>query len=136
MHQASDHSLNGDIDNLTDPGRSTTKAPRNLVSKPVARRVTAAGKGPPGGRRKSDQYHSGAVHASYVGQPAEILVFGEQDSVVIVGKRHQFLVDRPLLKLAHCPDIVPRLPQNSNNGEITTLVRQEPHPTAYSGLTL
>src|SRR5450432_230544 len=44
LHQASDHSLNGDIDNLTDPGRSTAKAPRSLVSKPVTRRVTAAGK--------------------------------------------------------------------------------------------
>jgi hypothetical protein len=54
--------------------------------------------------RKSDEHNSGAIHVSHKGKPARIFVFGEQDSVLLVARLHQFRIHGTLPEFAdrHC----------------------------------
>lgn len=70
----------------------------------------------------------------HVGEPAEVLIFGDQNATLAESKLHKFLIDRPLLKLAHNENVVTCGTQSPHHSEVAVLVREKSHPLAISGL--
>jgi len=57
--------------------------------------------------REPDQDNSRIIDLAYECEPAEVLVFSEQDALLRVSHFHQLPINGPLLKFADREDVVP-----------------------------
>jgi hypothetical protein len=80
-----------------------------------------------GGGGKSNQDHSGGLHAGDKHKPAEVFVLCQQDSVVCLRECHQFPIDGSLLHLANSKNVMAICAEHSHNREVTALVRKKAH---------
>jgi len=60
-------------------------------------------------------------------EPTKILVFSEENAVLVVGGLHQLLIYRSSLKIADGDNVMSRGPERSHHREITTLVGEKSH---------
>jgi len=78
-------------------------------------------------RREAEQYNAGTLPSRRVDQPTEILVFGQKDPFLLRGHLRHQLVRGTSGHFDNCQNVVTLRPQNANNCEIATLVRQKSH---------
>ena len=81
----------------------------------------------PGGSRESNQYYSRRFHVADEYQPAEVFVFGQQNSVIRPREFHQLPIDGSPLHLAYGQYIMAFRARGSHNHKVTALVREEAH---------
>jgi hypothetical protein len=62
-------------------------------------------------------------------EPAKVLVFRQQDSILDCRKLHYCLIDGALLKLTHGTHIMAISSATTNYREVTAFVRKKSHPT-------
>ena len=55
-------------------------------------------------------------------EPAEVLILCQKNSVVFLGRFHNFPIDGSVLHLAYSQNVVAIRAERSHDGEVTTLV--------------
>jgi hypothetical protein len=80
-------------------------------------------------RREPDQDDAGRMCACRECEPAKILVFRQQDSILGFGQLHYCLIDGALLKLTHGKHIVAVSAETTNHREVTAFVCKKSHET-------
>lgn len=80
-----------------------------------------------GDRRNAHKDNSRGILSCIEHEPAEVLVFGQQDAILDCREFDKFLIHGTLLKLGNGEDIVPGVPQRAYDCEIAVFIRQETH---------
>ena len=81
--------------------------------------------------RKADEHHASDWTGGGMHELTKVLVFGQQDPLFGDRQGDDSIVARAAMALHDGRDIVTSLPQCPHDGEVTALVREEAHASAF-----